>query len=360
MAKETVVDIEGKHLKLSNLDKVLYPEAGFTKGQVIDYYVRIAPVLLPHLRGRPLTMKRYPNGVSGPFFYEKNCPEHRPEWVQTARVWSSGNNKWMNYCLAEDLPTLVWAANLADLELHTSLSLGKDILRPTFLVFDLDPGPPANIVQCCQVGVWVRDIFAKLQLQSFAKTSGSKGLQIYVPLNTAVTYDQTKSFAHELARMLERLHPDLVVSDMKKALRTGKVLVDWSQNDDHKTTVCVYSLRAKERPAVSTPLKWEEVESCLKKGDASLLVFESGEVLARAKKYGDLFEPVLKLKQKMPAVEKLQQSEVGAPAKSAAVTKRAAEEGESQKKTGSRKTTTRGTSASVARRRLSPTGKSRR
>ena len=201
MAKETVVDIEGKHLKLSNLDKVLYPEAGFTKGQVIDYYVRIAPVLLPHLRGRPLTMKRYPNGVSGPFFYEKNCPEHRPEWVQTARVWSSGNNKWMNYCLAEDLPTLVWAANLADLELHTSLSLGKDILRPTFLVFDLDPGPPANIVQCCQVGVWVRDIFAKLQLQSFAKTSGSKGLQIYVPLNTAVTYDQTKPFAHELARI---------------------------------------------------------------------------------------------------------------------------------------------------------------
>ena len=305
MAKETVVDIEGRHLKLSNLDKVLYPEAGFTKGQVIDYYVRIAPVLLPHLRGRPLTMKRYPNGVSGPFFYEKNCPEHRPEWVQTARVWSSGNNKWMNYCLAEDLPTLVWTANLADLELHTSLSLGKDILRPTFVVFDLDPGPPANIVQCCQVGLWVRAIFAKLQLQSFAKTSGSKGLQIYVPLNTAVTYDQTKPFAHELARLLERQHPGLVVSDMKKALRTGKVLVDWSQNDDHKTTVCVYSLRAKEQPTVSTPVKWEEVESCLKKGDPSLLVFESGEVLARTKKHGDLFAPVLKLKQKMPGVEGL-------------------------------------------------------
>ncbi|MGZ4813632.1 MAG: non-homologous end-joining DNA ligase [Terriglobales bacterium] len=323
MAKETVVDIEGKHLKLSNLDKVLYPEAGFTKGQVIDYYVRIAPLLLPHLRGRPLTMKRYPNGVSGPYFYEKNCPEHRPEWVQTARVWSSGNNKWMNYCLAEDLPTLVWAANLADLELHTSLSLGEDILRPTFLVFDLDPGPPANIVQCCQVGLWVRDIFAKLQLQSFAKTSGSKGLQIYVPLNTAVTYDQTKSFAHELARLLERQHPDLVVSDMKKALRTGKVLVDWSQNDDHKTTVCVYSLRAKERPTVSTPLKWEEVETCLKKGDASLLVFESDEVLGRAKKYGDLFEPVLKVKQKMPPVEALQQAEAGGAAKSVSAPKRA-------------------------------------
>ena len=323
MAKETVVDIEGRHLTLSNLNKVLYPEAGFTKGHVIDYYVRIAPVLLPHLRGRPLTMKRYPNGVSGPYFYEKNCPEHRPEWVQTARVWSSGNNKWVNYCLAEDLPTLVWAANLADLELHTSLSLGKDILRPSFIVFDLDPGPPANIVQCCQAGLWVRDIFAQLQLQSFAKTSGSKGLQIYVPLNSAVTYDQTKPFAHELARLLERQHPNLVVSDMKKALRTGKVLVDWSQNDDHKTTVCVYSLRAKERPTVSTPVKWDEVEACLKKGDASLLVFESDEVLARAKKHGDLFEPVLKLKQKMPPVEALQSVQAGASGKSVSETKRA-------------------------------------
>ncbi len=321
MAKETVVDIEGKHLKLSNLDKVLYPDVGFTKGQVIDYYVRIAPLLLPHLHGRPLTMKRYPNGVSGQFFYEKNCPEHRPEWVQTARVWSEGNNKWMNYCMAEDLPTLVWAANLADLELHTSLSLGKDILRPTFMVFDLDPGPPANIVQCCQVGLWVRDIFAKLQLQSFAKTSGSKGLQLYVPLNTAATYDQTKPFAHELARLLERQHPDLVVSDMKKALRTGKVLVDWSQNDDHKTTICVYSLRAKERPTVSTPVKWEEVENCRKKGDASLLVFESDQVLERANKYGDLFERVLKLKQKMPRVENLQQVGIGVAAKSVPTTK---------------------------------------
>ncbi len=306
MAKDVVVDIENRHLKLSNLDKVLYPDAGFTKGQVIDYFVRVAPALLPHLRGRPLTMKRYPNGVSGPFFYEKNCPEHRPEWVQTARVWSSGNNRWMEYCMAQDLPTLVWAANLADLELHTSLSLAKDILRPAFLVFDLDPGAPANIVQCCQVGIWVRDIFERLGLQCFAKTSGSKGLQVYVPLNTAVTYEQTKSFAHELARLLERQHPQMVVSDMKKALRVGKVLVDWSQNDDHKTTICVYSLRAKERPTVSTPVKWEEVERCLKKGDANLLVFESDHVLERVKKYGDLFEPVLKLKQKMPSPEALE------------------------------------------------------
>ncbi len=346
MGKETVVDIEGRHLKLSNLDKVLYPASGFTKGQVIDYYVRIAPVLLPHLRGRPLTMKRYPNGVSGPFFYEKNCPEHRPEWVQTARVWSEGNNRWMNYCLAEDLPTLVWAANLADLELHTSLSHGKDILRPTFLVFDLDPGPPANIVQCCQVGLRVRNIFADLELQSFAKTSGSKGLQIYVPLNTAVTYDQTKTFAHELARLLERQHPELVVSDMKKALRTGKVLVDWSQNDDHKTTVCVYSLRAKERPTASTPVDWKEVESCLKKEDENFLAFTSDQVLERAKKFGDLFEPVLKLKQKMPPLEALQQVKAAASAKSTPPTKRVVATSNSKKRAGSRKTTTRGKSTS--------------
>jgi bifunctional non-homologous end joining protein LigD len=316
MPKDTVVDVAGKHLKLSNLDKVLYPEANFTKGQVIDYYVRIAPVLLPHLHGRPLTMKRYPNGVNGMFFYEKNCPSHRPDWVKTARVWSEGNNRWMDYCVFEDLPTLVWAANLADLELHTSLSLGKDILQPSFLVFDLDPGPPANIVLCCQVGIWVRDIFANLGLKCFPKTSGSKGLQIYVPLNTAVTYNDTKPFAHELARLLERQHPQQVVSDMKKSLRTGKVFVDWSQNDDHKTTVCVYSLRAKERPTASTPVKWDEVENCLEKGDASLLVFEANEVVERSKKYGDLFEPVLTLKQKLPPLQSLN----GTQAETAATT----------------------------------------
>jgi bifunctional non-homologous end joining protein LigD len=302
----TEVEVQGRRLTLSNLEKVLYPQAGFTKAQLIDYYVRIAPVLLPHLRGRPLTMKRYPNGVNAQYFYEKNCPEHRPEWVQVVPVWSSGNKKWINYCLAQDLPTLVWAANLADLELHTSLSLSKDVMRPTFLVFDLDPGAPANIVQCCQVGLCVRDIFERLGLKCFAKTSGSKGLQIYVPLNTPVTYEQTKAFAHGMARLLERQHTELVVSDMKKALRTGKIFVDWSQNDDHKTTICVYSLRAKERPTVSTPVKWEEVENCLKKGDPTLLVFESDHVLERVKKYGDLFEPVLKLKQKMPLVEALE------------------------------------------------------
>jgi bifunctional non-homologous end joining protein LigD len=308
MAKrsEQTVEIEGRRLTLSNLDKVLYPAAGFTKGQVIDYYVRIAPVLLPHLKGRPLTLKRYPNGVGGMFFYEKNCPEHRPDWVQTAPIWSPGNNKTMHYCLAQDLPTLVWAANLADLELHTSLSMGKDMTRPTSIVFDLDPGPPADIVLCCQVGLWVREIFQSFGLECFAKTSGSKGLQIYVPLNTTVTYDQTKPFAHEMARLLERRHPDLVVSDMKKAIRAGKVFVDWSQNDDFKTTVNVYSLRAKDRPTVSTPVTWKEVEECLKKKDPKLLVFTSEQVLSRVSKQGDLFAPILKMKQKLPPLDKLE------------------------------------------------------
>ena len=308
MAKrtETAVEIEGKQLALSNLDKVMYPETGFSKRQLIDYYVRVAPVLLPHLKGRPLTMKRYPGGVGGQFFYEKNCPVHRPEWVKTVPVWSEGNNKWMQYCLVEDLPTLVWAANLADIELHTSLSMGKKIERPTFLVFDLDPGAPADMVQCCQVGLWVKKIFEKLGLECFPKTSGSKGLQVYVPLNSPVTYEQSKPLAKEIARMLERAHPDQVVSDMKKSVRSGKVFVDWSQNDQHKTTICVYSLRAKEHPTASTPVTWKEVEQCLKKKDANLLVFESDQTLARADKHGDLFEPVLTLKQKLPKIEALE------------------------------------------------------
>lgn len=299
------IEVQGRELELSNLDKVLYPEAGFTKGQVIDYYVRIAPVLLPHVRNRPLTMKRYPNGVNGQFFYEKNAPSHRPDWVQTAPVWSEGNQRTMHYVMAQDIPTLVWLANLADLELHTSLSLAKDVLRPTMIVFDLDPGPPANIVQCCQVGFWVKDVFDRLGLESFAKTSGSKGLQIYAPLNTAVGYDDTKPFAHELARRLEREHPELVVSDMKKSLRVGKVLVDWSQNDDHKTTICVYSLRAREKPTVSTPVTWDEVRRTLKKNDPGELVFEAGKVLERVERLGDLFAPVIKLKQRLPGVAAL-------------------------------------------------------
>jgi bifunctional non-homologous end joining protein LigD len=302
MSESSTVEIQGKHLKLTNLEKVLYPAAGFTKGQVIDYYARIAPVLVPHLAGRPLTLKRYPNGVDKQFFFEKNATIHRPPWVKTAPIWSEGNNRNVNYILANDLPTLVWVANLAAIELHPSLSLAKKIESPTMLVFDLDPGAPANMVQCAQVGIWLRAIFDHFGLQSFPKTSGSKGLQLYVPLNTPTSYDITKPFAHALARVLENDHRDLVVSDMKKSLRVGKVLVDWSQNDEHKTTIAVYSLRARERPTVSTPVKWEEVEQVLKKKDPSLVVFEANQVLDRAEKLGDLFEPLLKLKQKLPSL----------------------------------------------------------
>jgi bifunctional non-homologous end joining protein LigD len=305
-----VVDVEGRHLSLSNLDKVLYPATGFTKGQVIDYYARIAPALLPHLAGRPVTMKRYPNGVDGEFFYEKNAPKHRPEWVQTAPIWSRHNRRHINYLKVEDLPTLTWLANLASLEIHPSLALADDIQCPTMMVFDLDPGPPANIIQCAQVGIWLHDIFSHWGLESFPKTSGSKGLQIYVPLNTPTTYDVTKTFALALAKLLEQDHRDLVVSEMKKELRTGKVFVDWSQNDEHKTTVSVYSLRAREHPTVSTPVTWDEVEGALKKKDASRLVFEAPDVLARFEKLGDLHAPVLRLKQKLPDVRNMAGGEV--------------------------------------------------
>jgi len=305
MSKKAELIVDGRTLAVSNLDKVLYPKDGFTKGELINYYIQIAPVLLPHLKDRPLTMKRYPDGVEGEFFYEKNCPSHRPKWVQTAKVWSEGNQREMHYCLAQDLPTLVWAANLADIELHTSLSRKKDVARPTMMVFDLDPGAPADIVQCCQVGLWLREILRELKLKSWAKTSGSKGLQVYVPLNTAVTYDQTKELSHALAEHLESEHRDLVVSKMSKALRKGKVFVDWSQNDEHKTTICVYSLRAREQPTVSTPVTWEEVETTSKKKDAQRLVFRCEETLKRVEKMGDLFAEVDTLKQKLPKKWKL-------------------------------------------------------
>ena len=294
------VTVDGRDIRLSNLDKVLYPKPGFTKGEVIDYYARVSPVLIPHLHGRPLTMKRYPDGVEGQFFYEKQCPSHRPDWVETAAIWSRHNRRNIDFCLANDLPTLVWAANLADLELHTSLSLASAIDRPTMMVFDLDPGAPATIVDCCKVGLWVRELFEGVGLETFAKTSGSKGLQVYVPLNTEVTYRETKPFAKAVAELLEKQHPKLVVSRMTKTLRRGKVLVDWSQNDDHKTTVCVYSLRAKERPTVSTPVTWDEVERASRKRSANPLSFESGQLLERVEEMGDLFAPVLTLKQELP------------------------------------------------------------
>ena len=295
------VEVEGRQLKLSNFDKVLYPEAGFTKGQVIDYYTRVAPALLPHLRRRALTLKRYPNGVDGQFFYEKNCPKHRPPWVETLSVWSARNKADVNYCLIDELAGLVWVANLASLELHTSLSSAADVQRPTMLVFDLDPGPPATIVECGRVAFWLREVLDGLGLQAFPKTSGSKGLQLYVPLNTPVTYNETKPFAHALARLLEERHPKDVLSVMTKELRKGKVFIDWSQNDDSKTTVCVYSLRARPRPTVSTPVTWDEVEQVVETGDPEMLVFEAADVLERIATHGDLFAPVARLEQMLPA-----------------------------------------------------------
>jgi bifunctional non-homologous end joining protein LigD len=309
VSSSQTIEVDGKQLKLTNLEKVLYPAIGFTKGQVVDYYARIAPVLIPHLAGHPTTLKRYPEGVDKEFFFEKNTTKYRPDWVKTAPIWSEGNNRNVNYVLVNDLPTLIWVANLASIELHPSLSLAKNIESPAVIAFDLDPGPPANIVQCFQVALWLREIFDHFGLQSFPKTSGSKGLQIYVPLNTPTSYDTTKPFAHALARLLENEHKDLVVSDMKKSLRVGKVLVDWSQNDEHKTTIGVYSLRAREHPTVSTPVSWEEVERAFKKKDPKMLVFEAKQVVERAEKMGDLFEPVLTLKQKLPKLPGIEAAE---------------------------------------------------
>ena len=279
---------------------MLWPEVGFTKGEMLDYYARIADVILPHVRGRPMTLKRYPNGVAEKHFYEKRCPKHRPDWVETAPIWSGRNEGEIDYCVCDDRATLIWMAQLASLELHPSLSHAKEIERPTVLAFDRDPGAPATIMECCTIALRLRDLFGDLGLESFPKTSGSKGLQVYVPLNTKLTYDETKPFAHAVAQLLERQDPDLVVSRMAKNLRRGKVLVDWSQNDEHKTTVSVYSLRARERPTVSTPVEWKEVERALEREDPDLLSFEAADVLKRVKRGGDLFAPVAELKQRLP------------------------------------------------------------
>jgi bifunctional non-homologous end joining protein LigD len=297
--KKSQLEVDGVQVPVTNLDKVMYPDAGFTKSDVIQYYISIAEYMLPHLQARALTLKRYPDGVKGFFFYEKECPDHRPKWVKTTQVAKSEGK--INYCVIGDLPSLVWAANLANLEFHTFLHRKTAIKRPAALAFDLDPGAPADILTCCKVGLMLKDCFDSLGLQSFPKTSGSKGMQVYVPLNTPVTYEKAKAFAHAIAQALENQCPDLVVSNMLKKLRTGKVLVDWSQNDDHKTTVCAYSLRAKDRPTVSTPVSWDEVAAAVKR--KKKLSFEAGDVLKRVKKFGDLFAPVLTLKQKLPAIK---------------------------------------------------------
>jgi bifunctional non-homologous end joining protein LigD len=300
-AAKATIQVEGRELKLSNLAKVIYPEVGFTKRQVIDYYAAIASSLVPHLEGRALTVKRWPDGVRGDSFFQKQAPAHRPEWVKTVTLPSG--RKPIDYLLADDAATVVWLANLAALELHTPLARAEAMERPTALVFDLDPGEPASIVECCRVGLQLRGMFENLGIQSFAKTSGSKGLQLYVPLNSEhVSYAHTKPFAKTVAEMLERAEGDLVVSRMTKARRAGKVLIDWSQNDSRKTTVCVYSLRAGERPTVSAPLDWQEVQAAHDRGDPSLLSFDAEQVLERVATHGDLFAPVLSLVQELPAL----------------------------------------------------------
>jgi bifunctional non-homologous end joining protein LigD len=304
MGPKQSLNVKGTKVDVTNLNKIFYPRAGFTKGDVIDYYVRVSPVLLPHLKDRPITLKRYPDGVEGIFFYEKRCPPHRPKWIKTTKVAKTEGGE-IDYCVINDLPSLIWAANLADLELHTFLHKAPSIGRPTAIAFDLDPGPPADIVLCCKVGLWLKGLFDALNMQSFAKTSGSKGLQVYVPINTAATYDKTKAFSHAIAELLESQSPDTVVSKMQKSLRPAKVLVDWSQNDDHKTTVNVYSLRAKDCPTVSTPVTWEEVEAASRQRNANL-AFEAKEVLNRVQKMGDLFAPVLSLRQKLPSISVIQ------------------------------------------------------
>jgi bifunctional non-homologous end joining protein LigD len=288
-ANATLAEVGGRQVKLSNLDKVLYPAAGFRKRDVIEYYARIAPAVLPHLESRALTLKRYPNGVDANYFYEKNAPSHRPEWVTTARVGS------IDYVVVDHEATLIWLANLADLELHTSLALVHDPGRPTLVAFDLDPGPPATIVECCRVALLLQGMFEGLGLQAFAKTSGSKGMQVYVPLNNdQATFPEAKSFSKAVAELLAREEPGLVVARQTKSARKGKVLVDWSQNDESKTTVNVYSLRAMERPTVSTPLTWDEVRAARTPED---LTFEARDVLRRVDEQGDLFAPVLSLVQ---------------------------------------------------------------
>jgi bifunctional non-homologous end joining protein LigD len=295
------IELDGRTLKLTNLDKVLYPEAGFTKLDLIRYYADVAPTALVHLTGRPLTLKRYPNGVEGDFFYEKNSPAHRPDWVRTAELPKDRGKGTIAYTLCEDVPTLVWLANLADIELHPSLSMASEVTRPTTLAFDLDPGAPATIVECATVALELQDLFGQLGLEAYAKTSGSKGMQIYVPLNHDETsYEQTKPFSRAVAQLLEKRHSDLVVSQQAKVKRTGKVLIDWSQNDEHKTTVAVYSMRATALPRVSTPLTWAEVKRCADSGDPDMLSFGPEDVLKRIAADGDRFAEVASRRQTLP------------------------------------------------------------
>jgi bifunctional non-homologous end joining protein LigD len=289
-----------RELAVSNLDKVLYPATGFTKGDLIDAYADLAEVLLPHLRGRPVTLKRYPDGVEGKFFYEKRSPKHRPDWVATARLPSDSAKGEIDYTLIEDLPTLVWAANLADIELHVALARADDQDRPESLVFDLDPGAPADVLTCADVALRIRALFTQLGLDCYAKTSGSKGIHLHAPLNGTATFAESRPFAKALAETFEARFPDEVISRQTRSKREGKVLIDWSQNDPHKTTASVYSVRARERPTASTPVEWEELEAAVEAKDAGALDFTVDELRARVAAKGDLYAPLLTQRQELP------------------------------------------------------------
>ncbi|HEY2302941.1 MAG TPA: non-homologous end-joining DNA ligase [Acidimicrobiales bacterium] len=303
MASDQInVEMGGRQLRLSNLEKVLWPEAGFTKGQMIDYYARIAEVMVPHLAARPITLRRYPNGVDGQSFFEKNCPSHRPPWLPVTDM-TDRHGKTISFCLLEEQAALVWTANLAAIELHPALARGDRLDQPTSVVFDLDPGPGADVITCGRVALLIRETLEALGLMSWVKTSGSKGLQLYVPLNSEITYEQTRPFSLALAQVLERAHPDLVVTTQDKSVRPNRVLIDWSQNTEFKTTVAVYALRARSRPTVSTPLTWEELEEAVDAGDAARLVFETAQVLDRVADHGDLMAPLLRIKQSLPDLE---------------------------------------------------------
>jgi bifunctional non-homologous end joining protein LigD len=296
--ERVLTEIDGRELSLSNLDKVLYPETGFTKSQVLDYYARIADVMLPHIRNRPTTFRRYPDGVEGMSFYEKHAPEHQPDWIATIEVPSKGSeHEPIKYTAVCDRPTILWAANLAAIEFHVPLwhvAKGKPIpAPPDYMVFDLDPGPGTSIAECCRVAQWLAERLDRGSL--FAKTSGSKGLQLYTRVQRT-TWDQLGERAHEIAKAMERDHPNDVVSMMRKNLRDGKVFIDWSQNSSSKTTVAAYSLRARPEPTVSTPVSWPEVDQCAKTGNPETLRFETKDVLKRIQKYGDLMAPLVATK----------------------------------------------------------------
>jgi bifunctional non-homologous end joining protein LigD len=295
------LDIDGRKIAVSNLDKVMYPAAHFTKGQVIDYYIRVAPYLLPHLKDRPVTLKRFPDGVQGKFFFEKDAPRFTPAWVRKFPVPRRNGGADIEYIVVDDLATLVWLGNLASLELHPFLHRVSNLDLPRSVVFDLDPGEGAGVLECARVAFLLRELLDELKLQAYAKVSGSKGLQVYVPLNRKAHYSSTQAFARAVAELLASRHPETIVSEMPKHLRASKVFIDWSQNSDFKTTVSVYSLRAKtDRPFVSLPVEWDELSKAVKAGDAQRLYWPPGDALDRIEKVGDLFGPVLTLKQELP------------------------------------------------------------